>query len=119
MTSPVQSNCDAHDTIANRQYGAVWRSGSIPQQSSFFVLGKIQNDGVDGWASRAAHVMGAAIPNVFHPSTLVWFLEDTGAPIEGATCAWMAVDESVGCTRAYLTMWWSSRRLVCRGRPEP
>ncbi|GFU87281.1 hypothetical protein TNCV_4134261 [Trichonephila clavipes] len=24
MPSPVQSNCDAHDTIANGQYGAVW-----------------------------------------------------------------------------------------------
>ncbi|GFS57067.1 transposable element Tcb1 transposase [Trichonephila clavipes] len=45
--------------------------------------------------------------------------EDTGAPSEGATCAWMAVDEAVGCTRAFLTMWRSSRRLVCRGRPEP
>ncbi|GFU27942.1 uncharacterized protein TNCV_3153071 [Trichonephila clavipes] len=40
--------------------------------------------------------------------------ENTGAPSEGATCAWMAVDEEVGCTRAYLTMWRSSRRLVCR-----
>ncbi|GFV29682.1 uncharacterized protein TNCV_330481 [Trichonephila clavipes] len=44
--------------------------------------------------------------------------EDTGAPNEGATCAWMAVDEAVGCTRAFLTMWRSSRRLVCRGSPE-
>ncbi|GFT53789.1 uncharacterized protein TNCV_741271 [Trichonephila clavipes] len=31
----------------------------------------------------------------------------------------MAVDEAVGCTRAFLTMWRSSRRLVCQGRPEP
>ncbi|GFT77110.1 uncharacterized protein TNCV_1099801 [Trichonephila clavipes] len=30
--------------------------------------------------------------------------EDTGAPSEGATCAWMAVYEAVGCTRAFLTM---------------
>ncbi|GFU51012.1 uncharacterized protein TNCV_4462041 [Trichonephila clavipes] len=45
--------------------------------------------------------------------------EDTGAPSEGATCAWMAADEAVGCTRAFLTMWWSSRRFYCRGRPEP
>ncbi|GFV84677.1 uncharacterized protein TNCV_4296591 [Trichonephila clavipes] len=45
--------------------------------------------------------------------------EDTGAPSEGATCVWMAADEAVGYTRAFLTMWWSSRRLVCRGRPEP
>ncbi|GFX18368.1 uncharacterized protein TNCV_4306691 [Trichonephila clavipes] len=34
--------------------------------------------------------------------------EDTGAPNEGATCAWMAADEAVGSTRAFLTMWWSS-----------
>ncbi|GFV41393.1 uncharacterized protein TNCV_3090031 [Trichonephila clavipes] len=45
--------------------------------------------------------------------------EDTGTPSEGATCAWMAADEVVSCTRTFLTMWWSSRRLVCRGRPEP
>ncbi|GFV95278.1 uncharacterized protein TNCV_4586531 [Trichonephila clavipes] len=45
--------------------------------------------------------------------------EDAGAPSEGATCAWMAADEVVGCTRAFLTMLRSSRRLVGRGRPEP
>ncbi|GFU15422.1 uncharacterized protein TNCV_2700211 [Trichonephila clavipes] len=43
----------------------------------------------------------------------------TGAPNEGATCAWMAADEAVGCTRAFLTMWRFSRRLDCRGLPEP
>ncbi|GFW45313.1 uncharacterized protein TNCV_4734201 [Trichonephila clavipes] len=41
------------------------------------------------------------------------------ASSEGATCAWMVADEAVGRTRAFLTMWWSSRWLVCRGRPEP
>ncbi|GFU78914.1 uncharacterized protein TNCV_307551 [Trichonephila clavipes] len=45
--------------------------------------------------------------------------EDTGVPNGGAACAWMAADEAVGCTRAFLTLWQSSRRLVCRGRPEP
>ncbi|GFX92334.1 uncharacterized protein TNCV_1112611 [Trichonephila clavipes] len=45
--------------------------------------------------------------------------QDTGAPNEGATCAWMAADEAVGSTRALLTVWLSSRRMVCRGRPEP
>ncbi|GFY29315.1 uncharacterized protein TNCV_4724431 [Trichonephila clavipes] len=43
------------------------------------------------------------------------FREDTGAPTGGATCAWMVADEAVGCTRALLTMWRSSQRLVCRG----
>ncbi|GFV81970.1 uncharacterized protein TNCV_3151681 [Trichonephila clavipes] len=47
------------------------------------------------------------------------FLEDTRDPREGATCAWMESDEAVGFTSAFLTMWQSFRRLVCRGRPEP
>ncbi|GFW84451.1 uncharacterized protein TNCV_3089681 [Trichonephila clavipes] len=45
--------------------------------------------------------------------------EDTWASNEGATCAWMADDEAVGCTRAFLTMWLPSQRLVCRGHPKP
>ncbi|GFW94412.1 uncharacterized protein TNCV_2701331 [Trichonephila clavipes] len=28
--------------------------------------------------------------------------KDTGAPSEGATCAWVAADEAVGCMRAFL-----------------
>ncbi|GFY19604.1 uncharacterized protein TNCV_4647761 [Trichonephila clavipes] len=35
--------------------------------------------------------------------------EDTGVPNEGATCAWVAADEAIGCTRAFLAMWRSSR----------
>ncbi|GFV29325.1 hypothetical protein TNCV_4558041 [Trichonephila clavipes] len=31
MPSPVQSNCEAHDTIANGQYGAVWSMGHTQQ----------------------------------------------------------------------------------------
>ncbi|GFW76402.1 hypothetical protein TNCV_1581811 [Trichonephila clavipes] len=31
MSSPVQSNCDAHDTIANGQYGAIWSMGHTQQ----------------------------------------------------------------------------------------
>ncbi|GFT51951.1 uncharacterized protein TNCV_1226641 [Trichonephila clavipes] len=45
--------------------------------------------------------------------------EDTGAPTEGAICAGRAVDKAVGCRHAFLTMWWSSQRLVFRGHPEP
>ncbi|GFX23376.1 uncharacterized protein TNCV_4936911 [Trichonephila clavipes] len=45
--------------------------------------------------------------------------KDTGAPSEGAACAWLAVDEAVVCMRSFITMWCASRRLVCRGRPEP
>ncbi|GFV93417.1 uncharacterized protein TNCV_1987331 [Trichonephila clavipes] len=36
---------------------------------------------------------------------------DTGAPSEGATCAWMAADEAVGCKRAFRTMGRSFQRL--------
>ncbi|GFX36573.1 uncharacterized protein TNCV_2031541 [Trichonephila clavipes] len=45
--------------------------------------------------------------------------EDTGAPNEGTTCAWIAADEAVFSTRVFFTMRRSSRRLVGRGRPEP
>ncbi|GFT32492.1 hypothetical protein TNCV_4484811 [Trichonephila clavipes] len=38
MPSPVQSNCDAHDTIANRQYGAVWSMGHTQQVCVRIVL---------------------------------------------------------------------------------
>ncbi|GFV59601.1 hypothetical protein TNCV_4259941 [Trichonephila clavipes] len=40
-------------------------------------------------------------------------------PIEGAACAWVATYEAVRCTRAFLTMWRYSLRLVYQGRPEP
>ncbi|GFV78254.1 uncharacterized protein TNCV_1037221 [Trichonephila clavipes] len=45
--------------------------------------------------------------------------EDPWAPSEGATCTCKAGDETVGCTRAFLTMWQLSRRLVCRGCLQP
>ncbi|GFY05833.1 hypothetical protein TNCV_4405001 [Trichonephila clavipes] len=38
MPSPVQSNCDAHDTIANGQYGAVWSMGDTQQVCVRIVL---------------------------------------------------------------------------------
>ncbi|GFW49392.1 hypothetical protein TNCV_3058991 [Trichonephila clavipes] len=63
--------------------------------------------------------MGVMIPNVFLARNLHMAREDTGALSENATCAWMAVDEAVGCTHAFLTMLRSSRRLVCQERPEP
>ncbi|GFW39702.1 uncharacterized protein TNCV_3188731 [Trichonephila clavipes] len=53
------------------------------------------------------------------PTRNLRMVEDTGAPSEGATCAWMAADEAVSCTCAFRTMWRCSRRLVCRGCPEP
>ncbi|GFW00091.1 hypothetical protein TNCV_3568792 [Trichonephila clavipes] len=38
MPSPVQYNCDAHDTIANGQYGAVWSMGHTQQVCMRIVL---------------------------------------------------------------------------------
>ncbi|GFX33889.1 hypothetical protein TNCV_3962981 [Trichonephila clavipes] len=38
MPSLVQSNCDAHDTIANGQYGAVWSMGHTQQVCVRIVL---------------------------------------------------------------------------------
>ncbi|GFX93063.1 hypothetical protein TNCV_140071 [Trichonephila clavipes] len=39
--------------------------------SSDLVRGTTPKGGVDGWASRAAHVMGDAIPNVLPPGDFV------------------------------------------------
>ncbi|GFV45483.1 hypothetical protein TNCV_5124291 [Trichonephila clavipes] len=60
-------------------------------------------------ASRTAHVMGTAIPNVLQPSAFVWFEKTQGAP----SGTWRAADEAVGTRRAFLTKWRSSQRLVC------
>ncbi|GFY14574.1 hypothetical protein TNCV_4827781 [Trichonephila clavipes] len=38
MPSPVQSNCDAHDTITNGQNGAVWSMGHTQQVCVRIVL---------------------------------------------------------------------------------
>ncbi|GFW17752.1 hypothetical protein TNCV_1591211 [Trichonephila clavipes] len=38
MPSSVQSNCDANDTIANGQYGAVWSMGHTQQVCVRIVL---------------------------------------------------------------------------------
>ncbi|GFU70267.1 uncharacterized protein TNCV_904091 [Trichonephila clavipes] len=51
-------------------------------------------------------------PKCPSPRHLRLIREDTGVPSEGATCAWMAADEAVGCTCLFLTMCRSSRRLV-------
>ncbi|GFW95780.1 hypothetical protein TNCV_5023151 [Trichonephila clavipes] len=62
--------------------------------------------------------MGATIPNALQPVAFLWFKKTQGTPSEGATCAWIEAPEAVGCMRVFLTMWQSSRRLVCRGRSE-
>ncbi|GFX19847.1 hypothetical protein TNCV_1434081 [Trichonephila clavipes] len=45
MPSPVKSNCDAHDTIANGQYGAVWSMGHTQQVCVRIVLLPPQTSG--------------------------------------------------------------------------
>ncbi|GFV87884.1 uncharacterized protein TNCV_781661 [Trichonephila clavipes] len=59
------------------------------------------------------------IPNILQSVVFEWFEKTQWPPSEGATCAWMAADEAFRCTRAFLMIWWYSRRLVCRGLPEP
>ncbi|GFW22465.1 uncharacterized protein TNCV_2169991 [Trichonephila clavipes] len=70
--------------------------------------------GIKGSASN-----GCCDPKCLSARCLRMVREDTGAPNEGATCPWMATDGVVDCTRAFLTMWRSSRRLICRGCHGP
>ncbi|GFU95157.1 hypothetical protein TNCV_4139411 [Trichonephila clavipes] len=52
---------------------------SIQLQSSFLVHGTTSKGGVDGWASSAAHVMGATITNVLQPGAFVRFDKTHGS----------------------------------------
>ncbi|GFV06536.1 uncharacterized protein TNCV_2948581 [Trichonephila clavipes] len=61
------------------------------------------------------HVIGPKCPSA---RRLRMVREDIGALSEGPTCAWTVDDETVGCTRTFLTMWRTSGRLVCRVCPE-
>ncbi|GFU73351.1 uncharacterized protein TNCV_4731681 [Trichonephila clavipes] len=98
LSSLLRFNLDFALRTAWFHFGAV----------SLLVRGATLNGGVDGWLSRAAVI----------PNALRMVQEDTGTPNEATTCAWRAADEAVGCTRAFLIMWRSSRRLVCRGALE-
>ncbi|GFU91730.1 uncharacterized protein TNCV_1795981 [Trichonephila clavipes] len=66
-----------------------------------------------------ASLYGHRDPKCLYARCLRMVREGTGAPSEGATCAWMEVDEVVVSTCAFHTMWQSSQRLVCRGCLEP
>ncbi|GFV37078.1 uncharacterized protein TNCV_791651 [Trichonephila clavipes] len=63
---------------AEIESGFVAKDELIPLQSSFLMRSTTPNAGVDGWASRAAHVMGAAIPNVLQPGSFAWFEKTQG-----------------------------------------
>ncbi|GFU45002.1 uncharacterized protein TNCV_4235111 [Trichonephila clavipes] len=56
---------------------------------------------------------GSRDPNCPSAKRLRMVREDTGASSEDATCARIAADEAVGCTRAFLMMWRSSQPTVC------
>ncbi|GFV27826.1 uncharacterized protein TNCV_984641 [Trichonephila clavipes] len=58
------------------------RPGSIPLQSSFLMRGTTPNGAVDGWVSRAAHVMVTAIPNALEPGAFVCSKKKPG-PLSG------------------------------------
>ncbi|GFV68632.1 uncharacterized protein TNCV_2274951 [Trichonephila clavipes] len=83
-------------------------------RSCFPVRGTTRNGGVKGSTRNGCH--DPKYPSV---RRLRMVREDTGAPDEDATSAWMVTDEAVGCTHVFLRMWRSSRRQICRGRPEP
>ncbi|GFW94990.1 hypothetical protein TNCV_1464881 [Trichonephila clavipes] len=76
--------------------GAVCRCKA---KSTFLVRATTPNGGVNRWASRAAHD-----PKCPSARRLRMVRKDTEAPSEGATYAWMAADEEVGCKRAFPTM---------------
>ncbi|GFX15957.1 uncharacterized protein TNCV_522641 [Trichonephila clavipes] len=78
----------------------------------FLVRGTTANGGVEGTCN------GRHDPKCPSARRLLMVREDTWTPDEGATCSWIVADEAVGCTRAFLTMWPSSRRLLSRVRPE-
>ncbi|GFY09457.1 e3 ubiquitin-protein ligase RNF13 [Trichonephila clavipes] len=73
----VVCRCEAKEL---NQDSSLKTTCSIPLQYSFLGHTSTPNGGVDGRASRAAHVMGAAIPNVLQPFAFVW-LEKTQEPL--------------------------------------
>ncbi|GFT09755.1 DNA-directed RNA polymerase subunit [Trichonephila clavipes] len=58
----------------------------------------------------ASYTNTPAVRTVCQPGAFELVRKDTRAPTEGATSAWMASDEPVGCTRAFFTMSLSSGR---------
>ncbi|GFY29479.1 uncharacterized protein TNCV_2626501 [Trichonephila clavipes] len=63
---------------AEIESGFVAKDDLVPFRCSPVSSCAAPNGGVDGWASREAHVMGATIPNVLQPGTFVWFDKTQG-----------------------------------------
>ncbi|GFY05398.1 uncharacterized protein TNCV_960941 [Trichonephila clavipes] len=75
-------------TTADIESGFVAKDDLVPFRCSpvsSCVAPLTPNGGVDGWASRAAHVMGAAIPNVLKPGAFVWFKKRQGPLVKVLT----------------------------------
>ncbi|GFW93060.1 uncharacterized protein TNCV_3888011 [Trichonephila clavipes] len=64
---------------AEIESGFVTKEDRVSFRCSFLMRSTTPNGGVDGWASRTAHVMGAAIPNVLQSDAFVWFEKTQGA----------------------------------------
>ncbi|GFV51213.1 e3 ubiquitin-protein ligase RNF13 [Trichonephila clavipes] len=77
------------------------------------------NEGVHGWVSRAAHVIGTAIPNVLQPGVIVWIEKTQGSLMKVLPVPGCRPLKQLAVRVHFLLIWRSSRRLVCRERPEP
>ncbi|GFT36324.1 uncharacterized protein TNCV_3464761 [Trichonephila clavipes] len=70
MPSPVQSNCDAHDTIANGQYGAVWTMEHTQQGGTPHSLRKTLYQSISGNNS----ILELTITSLLHEGSRKWQL---------------------------------------------
>ncbi|GFX52020.1 semaphorin-1A [Trichonephila clavipes] len=94
MPTPVQSNCDAHDTIANGQYGAVWSMGHTQQVCVRIVL-------------LPSHVW----QQFFGRSTFLR-QQETDLPPAGLRCACFFADRTIYLSSAGVVL--LTRPLPCR-----
>ncbi|GFV28964.1 uncharacterized protein TNCV_619061 [Trichonephila clavipes] len=93
--------------------GFITKDVLVPFRCSLasFCAAPLQTEASMGGGARTANVMGAAISNVLQPGAFVWF-EKTQGPLMKVLpvpCAWMTANEAVSCTRAFFTLWLSSR----------
>ncbi|GFU71499.1 uncharacterized protein TNCV_1672951 [Trichonephila clavipes] len=106
ITAVIKSKFIAKDDLVPFQCSPV-SSCAVPFQTETSIVyrpGQHRN-----WAPRS---------QISFARCLRMVREHTGAYIKGSTCVSIAADDAVVCTRAFLTMLRSSRRLLCRGRLE-
>ncbi|GFW90037.1 uncharacterized protein TNCV_3484891 [Trichonephila clavipes] len=94
MVPRSNTRCD-HVLLAMALHTATPAVGTVCHydllQSSFLVRGTTPNGQVDGRQGSARN--GCRDPKYLSDRRLRMVRKDTGAPSEGATCAWMAADE--------------------------